>query len=72
MEADLCGNETTNKQRVKFKQAFIIDTSLARIGAHNARHHPRPYSTIMKGSVMGRRVHAVVVGLRSMFRSIND
>ena len=26
----------------------------------NARHHPRPYSTIMREFVMGRRVHAVV------------
>jgi len=26
----------------------------------NARHHPRPHSTIMRGSVAGRRVHAVV------------
>src|SRR2546422_2296342 len=29
----------------------------------NARHHPRPHSTIMKGSVEGRRVHAVVRSL---------
>jgi hypothetical protein len=26
----------------------------------NARHHPRPHSMCMRGSVMGRRVHAVV------------
>ncbi len=26
----------------------------------NARHHPRPYSTFMRGTLMGRRVHAVV------------
>jgi hypothetical protein len=26
----------------------------------NARHHPRPYSTSMRDSVAGRRVHAVV------------
>jgi len=26
----------------------------------NARHHPRPYSTFMRGFVVGRRVHAVV------------
>ena len=26
----------------------------------NARHHPRPCTTCMRGSVMGRRVHAVV------------
>src|ERR687883_383013 len=26
----------------------------------NARHHPRPRSTCMRGSVMGRRVHDVV------------
>jgi hypothetical protein len=27
----------------------------------NARHHPRPNSTYMRGNVMGRRVHAVVM-----------
>jgi hypothetical protein len=30
---------------------------------HNARHHPRPSATYMRGSVMGRRVHAVVMPL---------
>ena len=28
--------------------------------APNARHHPRLYSSFMRGSVAGRRVHAVV------------
>jgi len=28
--------------------------------APNARHHPRPNSMNMRGSVAGRRVHAVV------------
>jgi hypothetical protein len=27
----------------------------------NARHHPRPYSRLMRGALMGRRVHAVVM-----------
>src|SRR5215213_1928282 len=36
----------------------------------NARHHPRPYSTYMRGMLMGRRVHAVVrcgVSLKVIF-----
>ena len=28
--------------------------------APNARHHPRPCSRFMRGTLMGRRVHAVV------------
>jgi hypothetical protein len=35
-------------------------TSMIRDKPPNARHHPRPHATLMKGKLRGRRVHAVV------------
>jgi hypothetical protein len=40
--------------------------------SHNAQHHPRPYITIMRGTLMGRRVHAVVRFRRALRKMLVD
>ena len=56
---------TTNEDRQEGHPSadYVHDNSVTlphRSKRPNARHHPRPRSTCMRGSVMGRRVHAVV------------
>jgi hypothetical protein len=38
----------------------LISEQISKIEESNARHHPHPQSTIMRSTLMGRRVHAVV------------
>jgi len=52
-------------------RALSISSDLISQQQSNARHHPRPYSTCMTGTVMGRRVHAVVMcGIRGSTQHI--
>ena len=39
---------------------FYVDLSAPSMMS-NARHHPRPYTTCMRSTLQGRRVHAVVM-----------
>ena len=40
--------------------SFLLASCRNNQAVSNARHHPRPHSTYMRGTLMGRRVHAVV------------
>jgi hypothetical protein len=50
---------TTNRYLKDILLSIIIVPTLSR-KVPNARHHPRPNATYMRGTVMGRRVQAVV------------
>ncbi len=57
----ILSNAVGNERSYKNNHQKIFHIRSPTLRAPNARHHPRPHPTIMRGFVTGRRVHAVVM-----------